>query len=113
MIARLTMCAVMVALALGACGDDDKPTYGGGFETLQECIDAQETLAPERSADEARAACTDEDDGGQDDEPDSELLTCPENLEVIAERRGGGFVEGTDPEYDPRMDWDGDGVSCE
>lgn len=43
----------------------------------------------------------------------SSVLTCPERLEALAERRGNGFVVGVDPEYDARMDWDGDGVSCE
>lgn len=51
--------------------------------------------------------------GGSSGGSDPELLTCPAALEVLAERRGGGFVEGVDAEYDPRMDWDGDGVSCE
>lgn len=63
-----------------------------------------------------------QDDGDQDSptfEPDGggggndELLACPSRLEAIAERRGNGFIQGVDPEYDPRMDWDGDGVSCE
>lgn len=46
-----------------------------------------------------------------DDEPDQpagELITCPEILEVA-----GPYRQGIDPEYDARMDWDGDGVSCE
>lgn len=49
--------------------------------------------------------------GGGSESP--ELLPCPSRLEAIAVRRGGGFIVGVDAEYDPRMDWDGDGVSCE
>lgn len=37
-----------------------------------------------------------------------QLLTCPDFLEVA-----GPYRQGIDAEYDPRMDWDGDGVSCE
>jgi hypothetical protein len=36
------------------------------------------------------------------------LRTCPDWLE-----EGGPYRLGIDPEYDPAMDWDGDGVSCE
>jgi hypothetical protein len=39
---------------------------------------------------------------------DTELKTCPDRLEVL-----GPFVQGLDALYDPAMDWDGDGVSCE
>lgn len=109
MITRLTICAMAAALALGACGDDEKPTYGGGFESEAECIEGWKTLDPELSREERVAKCS----GAEPDDPEDQLLACPESLEVIAERRGGGFVKGTDPEYDARMDWDGDGVSCE
>lgn len=48
-----------------------------------------------------------------DDEPappstGGQLVTCPETLEEL-----GPFVRGVDQLYDPAMDWDGDGVSCE
>jgi hypothetical protein len=41
-------------------------------------------------------------------DPEGELLTCPDSLEVA-----GPYRRGIDPAYDARMDWDGDGVSCE
>lgn len=37
-----------------------------------------------------------------------ELLTCPDDLDVA-----GPYRVGIDPDYHPRRDWDGDGVSCE
>ena len=43
-----------------------------------------------------------------DDSFESDLRTCPDNLEAL-----GPFVAGIDVLYDPAMDWDGDGVSCE
>lgn len=49
---------------------------------------------------------------GSDLSGDGELKTCPDSLEALAERTDG-FVEGVDALYDPAMDWDGDGVSCE
>jgi hypothetical protein len=39
---------------------------------------------------------------------DPGIAFCPDDLEAL-----GPFVQGVDPEYDPAMDWDGDGVSCE
>lgn len=45
-----------------------------------------------------------------------ELVACPDALETLAKRPGwgnDGFVRGVDALYDPAMDWDGDGVSCE
>jgi hypothetical protein len=47
-------------------------------------------------------------DGGQPDAGQSEIKLCPDDLEVA-----GPYRRGIDPEYDPAMDWDGDGVSCE
>jgi hypothetical protein len=49
-------------------------------------------------------------DGGGTDSPQQQ--TCPDELRVIAEPRGG-FVRGVDLEYNESMDWDGDGISCE
>lgn len=91
--------------------DDDKPTYGGGFESREECIDGWATLDPDLTRAERVAKC--DGSSGEEQDPDDQLLACPEAMEVLAERIGGGFVRGVDPQYDPSMDWDGDGVSCE
>lgn len=56
-------------------------------------------------------ACADDNDGRVPnlDTPDSPSMQgCPDRLEVY-----GPYVSGVDPQYDPSMDWDGDGVSCE
>lgn len=57
-------------------------------------------------------ACGDDDpaDDGPAENPaaDDGITSCPPALE-----RQGPFVSGVDPRYDPRMDWDGDGISCE
>lgn len=47
--------------------------------------------------------------GDDDTSDDSDrVVACSEELEAA-----GPFESGVDPEYDPRMDWDGDGVACE
>jgi hypothetical protein len=53
-------------------------------------------------------ACTGDDDNGDQTDVTEELNDCPDQLEAQ-----GPFVSGVDPGYDPSMDWDGDGVSCE
>lgn len=49
-----------------------------------------------------------DDDSGGDSTPGEGLRACPDYLKVA-----GPYRQGIDPEYDPAMDWDGDGVSCE
>ena len=74
---------VALTLAVGCGGDDDEPVV--------------EDPPPGDIDDPAPGG------GGG-----AELRTCPDYLEDF-----GPYREGIDPEYDPAMDWDSDGVSCE
>lgn len=51
---------------------------------------------------------TDDDDDDVTRGDRTEIKTCPDYLEVA-----GPYRRGIDIRYDPRMDWDDDGVSCE